>query len=356
MPRRKAFFFGFKPWKDEVPNWFPDLECTVLSRKAPTMLIHGWPFRLLLYKKPEVYVWGFKYWPFLKIFCGICGIPFFHVEDGFLRSVALGAHRSPPASLIVDSRTMHYDARNASDLELILETYDFASDKALMERAEKCIELLLNFRVSKYNLGRRLTLDAVLGKKERPRILVIGQVETDAAVKYGCDRPLTNNDLVRLAAAENPNAQIVYKPHPEVLHRTRAWVSDPAAVADICEVLIDDIAPAEAFEGVDRVYTISSLMGFEALLRGIAVTCYGLPFYAGWGVTDDRLRTSRRTKLRSVQEIFAAAYILRSRYFVSSQPSEMEAVLQWLHDATEAARVRALTDNEGPGLSSLSTN
>jgi len=38
---------------------------------------------------------------------------------------------------------------------------------------------------------------------------------------------------------------------------------------------------------VDEVHTISSLTGFEALLRGLDVTCYGLPFYAGWGLTTD---------------------------------------------------------------------
>lgn len=35
------------------------------------------------------------------------------------------------------------------------------------------------------------------------------------------------------------------------------------------------------------MHTISSLTGFEALLRGLDVTCYGLPFYAGWGLTTD---------------------------------------------------------------------
>lgn len=304
------------------------------------MLLYGWPFRLLLHRKAEVYVWGFKYWPLVKKFCLSRGIPFFHVEDGFLRSKSLGAHRSPPASLFVDSRTLHYDAGNPSDLERTLETYDFAADEMLIARAEKCIRMMLEVRVSKYNLGKRVDLDSVLGPKVRPRILVIGQVETDAAIKYGCDRPVTNNDLVRLAAEENPEAQIIYKPHPEILHGTRLGVSDPTDVSGICDVLTEDIAPANALEGIDRVYTITSLMGFEALLRGIAVTCYGLPFYAGWGVTEDKQQTSRRTRRLSVVEVFAGAYILHSRYFVHSQPAELEDVIGWLSDAGNEARAR----------------
>ncbi|WP_312841696.1 capsular polysaccharide export protein, LipB/KpsS family [Sinorhizobium psoraleae] len=136
--------------------------------------------------------------------------------------------RAAPASLIIDSRTLHYDAQNPSDLERTLETYDFAADTALMERAERGIRVLLDLRVSKYNLGKRIDIDALLGAKTKKRVLVIGQVETDAAIAFGCDRPITNNDLVRLAVAENPDAQIIYKPHPEVLHGTRAGVSDPA--------------------------------------------------------------------------------------------------------------------------------
>lgn len=326
--RRPAIFLGFKPWKDYVPRWFPDRDCKVVSRKPHHMLLRGWPLRLLLYRSPEVYVWGFKYPPPLKWFCHRFGIPFYHVEDGFIRSVSLGAQRSPPASLIIDSRTLHYDARSASDLENTLQTYDFAADEALMERAEKCIRMLLDLRVSKYNLGKRVDLDTILGPKTTRRVLVIGQVETDASIAFGCDRPVTNNDLVRLAASENPGAQIIYKPHPEVLHGTREGVSNPANVANISEILKEDIAPADALEGIDHVYTITSLMGFEALLRGISVTCYGLPFYAGWGVTDDRQRCERRGRRLSVREIFAASYLLRPRYLdlEAGGPTNLEAV------------------------------
>ncbi|PDT52744.1 MULTISPECIES: beta-3-deoxy-D-manno-oct-2-ulosonic acid transferase [Sinorhizobium] len=332
MSRPNAIFFGFGPWKTYVPRWFPDRACKVVSRRPWLMFLQGWPLRLLLRRNVEVYVWGFKYPPFLKRFCRRFGIPFFHVEDGFVRSISLGAHKSPPASLIIDSRTMHYDAANPSDLEHTLQTYDFAADTALMERAEKCIRMLLDLRVSKYNLGKRIDLDFILGPKTQRRILVIGQVETDAAIAYGCDRPVTNNDLVRLAASENPDAQIVYKPHPEVLHGTRKGVSNPAEVADICAILREDVSPADVLEGVDQVYTITSLMGFEGLLRGLPVTCIGLPFYAGWGATDDRQKCGRRSRKLEMREIFAGSYILYSRYFAAETgaPVEMEHVVHRL--------------------------
>ncbi|MBP1888132.1 capsular polysaccharide biosynthesis protein [Sinorhizobium mexicanum] len=329
---RQAVFFGFKPWKQYIPRWFPDLQCTVVTRNPKLMFLQGWPLRLLLVPRPSVFVWGFKYPAFLKAFCRQFRIPFFYVEDGFVRSVSLGTLNAAPASLIIDRRTVHYDAKNPSELERTLQTYDFRADTALMERADACIRMLLDLRVSKYNMGKHVDIDTLLGPKIRKRVLVVGQVETDAAIAYGCDRPFNNNELVRLAALENPGAQVVYKPHPEILRKKRAGVSDPAEVSHLCDILDMDVTPADALDVADHVYTITSLMGFEAVLRGIPVTCVGLPFYAGWGVTDDRQTSARRTRRLSAREIFAAAYLMHSQYFdpETGGPSCLEAVIRRL--------------------------
>jgi capsular polysaccharide export protein len=42
------------------------------------------------------------------------------------------------------------------------------------------------------------------------------------------------------------------------------------------------------YRQVQEVHTIGSLSGFEALLRGLRVVTWGRPFYAGWGLTEDR--------------------------------------------------------------------
>ncbi|WP_042778000.1 capsular biosynthesis protein [Sinorhizobium fredii] len=326
---RQAVFFGFEPWKEYIPRWFPGTICKVVTRNPKLMLRRGWPLRLLLPPRPAVFVWGFKHPAFLRRFCRLFHIPFYYVEDGFVRSVSLGTMRAAPASLIIDARTVHYDARNPSDLERTLQTYDFGADPALMERADRCIGMLLDLRVSKYNLGRRVDVDTLLGPKTRKRVLVVGQVETDAAIAHGCDRPFNNNDLVRLAVAENPDAQVIYKPHPEILHGTRAGLTDPADVSHVCDILDKDVTPADVLDTADHVYTITSLMGFEAVLRGIPVTCIGLPFYAGWGVTDDRQTSARRTRRLSAREIFAAAYLMHSQYYdpETGQPTDLETVI-----------------------------
>ena len=66
---------------------------------------------------------------------------------------------------------------------------------------------------------------------------------------------------------------------------------------------------------VDEVHVNTSLAGFEALLRGKAVTTYGVPFYAGWGLTRDLGPVpARRTAKRSIDELVAAALLIYPRY------------------------------------------
>ncbi|WP_299497043.1 hypothetical protein [uncultured Shewanella sp.] len=50
------------------------------------------------------------------------------------------------------------------------------------------------------------------------------------------------------------------------------------------------------FHSIDEVYTISSLSGFEALLRGLKVTTMACPFYSGWGLTNDLQPNARRNR------------------------------------------------------------
>jgi capsular polysaccharide export protein len=307
---------GLRPWKKFIVYWLPGEKVSRKSRMINRLHFFALIAPAILARRgSKVYVWGYKAPDFVEVFCEKWSIPLVRIEDGFIRSVALGATLVPPLSLCFDTRAMYFDATKQSDLERILETYDFSADGDLMQRAKAGMEKLVTSRLSKYNTSNDVDIDEVYGQKDRKRILVVGQVEGDASILKGCDRKIDNNDLVRIAVDENPDAQVIYKPHPEVLHGTRPNQSNPRDVGGICMVLDQDITLADAFRTVDHVYTITSLSGFEALIRGIKVTCVGMPFYAGWGATDDRQRCARRTAKRTPEEIFAAAYILYPRYF-----------------------------------------
>ncbi|WEX91074.1 capsular polysaccharide biosynthesis protein [Sinorhizobium garamanticum] len=336
--RPPLFLFGFSRWKAYIRDWFPDAHVIPSRpRLLPFEFDLYWKRRLLRDPRAGVLAWQYNGPPRLKEFCARHSIPFGYVEDGFLRSIALGALKVPPLSLAFDAQDMYFNANGPTDLEDILKTYDFEGDRALMNRARAAREQLLASRLSKYNSGNSLDIASVYGKKTRQRVLVIGQVERDASITYGCARRVTNNDIVRLASSENPDAQIIYKPHPEVLRGTAKAKSNPELVRDIAMILTQDISLADSLETVDHVYTITSLSGFEALLRGIKVTTVGCPFYSGWGLTDDRQPSPRRNRKLSIDEVFAAAYILYAKYLdpVTKKPIELEHALEVL------ARMRA---------------
>lgn len=274
-----------------------------------------WATRILQADNPQIFVWSLGVPEGLRTFAAEHGIPVFFIEDGFIRSVEANASRTPPLSLALDAGTAYFDCRTPSDLERLLATYDFDSSSELLRRAAAGIRFLLETGVSKYNSGTKTDIEDLYGPKSGKRVLVIGQVEDDASIQYGCLPPVTNNDLVRLAAQENPGAQIIYKPHPDILNRVRFAQSNPQDVRHLCDIITQPLGMAQSFETVDHVYTITSLAGFEALLRGIKVTVYGCPFYAGWGLTDDRQPNPRRGRRLSIEALFAGAYLLYPRYF-----------------------------------------
>lgn len=312
-----TFAFYMKGWKHEIfRRFFPDRAFTFIPLFPETRDFEKeWGRRILKCENPEIFVWSLRAPKGLKEFAARNDIPVYHIEDGFIRSVEANAGRSTPLSLTFDRQTAYFDSRSASDLESLLATFDFDGNPELLNRAAEGIRLLLKTGVSKYNTDKKVDIEALYGPKTRKRILVIGQVESDASIEFGCQTPMTNNDLVQHAADENPDAQIIYKPHPDVLNRVRGAKSNPEDVKHICQVITTPLSLAQAFETIDHVYTMTSLAGFEALLRGLPVTAFGGPFYAGWGLTDDRQPNPRRGRKLSIEALFAGAYLLYPRYF-----------------------------------------
>ncbi|APG88032.1 lipopolysaccharide-processing protein LpsZ (plasmid) [Sinorhizobium americanum CCGM7] len=250
-------------------------------------------------------------------------IPIWRIEDGFLRSVGLGAAHIDPLSCAIDKTGIYFDRSRPSDLERLIEGFDASTQGDLLRRADKCRSLILQYGLTKYNVTQNVKLKE-LHPSRRRRVLVIGQVESDASIKYGAKVKYSNNDLVRIAHSENQDAEIIYKPHPDVLGGHRDAISDPREVADIATIISGDYDFQELLNAVDHVYTLTSLMGFESVLRGKKVSVFGEPFYAGWGLTDDRHKSERRTAKRTLEEVFAAAYILYPTYCVGSRGATAE--------------------------------
>lgn len=252
------------------------------------------------------------------------------VEDGFLRSVGLGAELVSPLSWVMDSRGIYYDATRASDLEHLLQYTAF--DSQLLQRAELLRRRIVATGITKYNVGDRNWQSP---RTSRRLLLVPGQVETDASLRFGAPGIRTNMFLLEAVRAANPDSYIIYRPHPDVTAGIRARGIAEEQALKWC----DEVAPHTSMDllldAADEVHVLTSLTGFEALLRSKPVICYGLPFYAGWGLTRDVLSIPRRSRQLSLDELVAGALLVYPRYVSRtsncriSAEQALDELLQW---------------------------
>jgi capsular polysaccharide export protein len=257
------------------------------------------------------------------------------IEDGFVRSFGLGAARNPPLSLAFDRRGLYCDATRVSDLEAILQNAPFPA--ALVERAERARRRIVAAKISKYNVGAQSA--PVFAAQGRRVVLVPGQVENDLSLKLGGGAVRDNLALLRAARAARPHAYLVFKPHPDVVHGFRPGAVKASAARALADAIVDDVAIDALIDAADEVFTMTSLAGFEALMRGKSVATCGTPFYAGWGLTEDAVACARRTRRLALDELVAGALILYPRYLhpVSGYMCEIEDFLDYFDTLARAA-------------------
>lgn len=245
------------------------------------------------------------------------------VEDGFIRSRGLGAALTPALSLVADGLGIYYDPTRPSQLEALIAAPLPPEGRA---RAEVLIERLRAGGFGKYNLGGQSPdIAAKPGKKV---VLVPGQVADDASIRLGATGMVRDNAaLLAAARAAHPDAFLIYKPHPDV----EAGLRPGAIPAPQADLIARDADPMTLIAKADLVWTLTSTLGFEALIRGVAVTCLGAPFYAGWGLTEDLAPVPDRRKARpDLAALVHAALIAYPRYTdpVTGRPCPVELALE----------------------------
>lgn len=257
-----------------------------------------------------------------------------HLEDGFLRSRGLGAELVAPLSFVADRSGIYYDPTRRSDLEaMILAGPPPGGER----RAERLIRLITQAGISKYNIGT----DSLPDLPQGHRILVVGQVEDDASVLLGAGDIRTNRALLDAARRANPEAVLLYKPHPDVEAGLRHGKIPPSELAALADVVLTGVSAVEAIAVADEIWTITSTLGFEALLRGKQVTCLGTPFYAGWGLTRDLGAVpARRTARPTPAALAHACLIAYPRYVdpVSGLPCPPEIAVERLKNGPVPVR------------------
>ncbi len=251
--------------------------------------------------------------------CRKAGVPLVRMEDGFIRSVGLGSEFQWPYSLVLDRRGIYYDPSQPSDLEVILQGLPEREDHdELCLRARNLREFIVAKGLTKYNVGGT-ALSRERWPSGRRVLLVPGQVEDDASVRRGGCGIRSNFELLEEVRRRNPDAFIIYKPHPDVEVRNRKGKIEDADALRVADEVVRDIRMDAMLAVVDEVHTLTSLTGFEALLRGVRVCAYGGPFYAGWGLTEDcaadRAFLSRRTARLTLDELTAGVLLLYPSYY-----------------------------------------
>lgn len=265
------------------------------------------------------------------------GVRLLRMEDGFVRSVGLGSDLIPPQSFVLDAKGIYFDPGQPSELEDLLNHRECTAND--VERARKVRECIVQHRLTKYNLEPNTPVQ--WRSAGRQVVLVPGQVEDDASIRFGCDVERgvhTNLGLLQAARAQFPNAFIVYKPHPDVAsgnRKGRLALQQAMHYADAVETQASVVSCVEA---CDVVVTMTSLTGFDALLRGKRVVVHGRPFYAGWGLTEDVLPVPRRLRQRSLDELVFCALIAYPLYWdpVLKGYTSCEAVLEQLRQQRDA--------------------
>jgi capsular polysaccharide export protein len=278
----------------------------------------------------DVLVWAGAETPDLPNKAAQAGVALRRVEDGFLRSKGLGAELVPALSLVCDSLGIYYDPTRPSQLETLIQT---PPPPGAQVRADALVTALLRARLSKYNLGGATPI-----LPEGHRILVPGQVEDDASIRLGAGDVVTNLGLLQAVRTANPDAVILYKPHPDVEAGLRKGAVTDAEMAGLADAVMRRADPIALLAEVQEVWTITSLLGFEALLRGVPVTTLGAPFYAGWGLTRDLGPVPARRKTGPRPELWQLAHatlIAYPRYIdpFTAAPCPPETVVARLRDA-----------------------
>ena len=270
------------------------------------------------------------------------GVQLVRVEDGFVRSVGLGSDLVPPSSVAVDRLGIHYDPSGPSDLEAILAGATFPPE--LLARAERLSGSILAAGISKYG-----TNDAHVFPARQPGrrlVLVTGQVEDDMSVRKGGGGLASNLELLRRVRGLELEAEIWFRPHPDVDAGHRKGTVRDADALRYADRIVRGGGMARLLDLVDGIHVLTSLAGFEALLRGRDVTCHGTPFYSGWGLTRDLAPVpQRRGRKRALQELVAAVLILYPRYLdpVTGLPCTPEVLVRRMGDRTVPNRLGWIT-------------
>ncbi|KEQ12171.1 hypothetical protein GZ78_27365 [Endozoicomonas numazuensis] len=256
-------------------------------------------------------------------------IPYWHLEDGFISYLGHPALGDKRFSLIVDKKGIYYDATASSDIEDLLNKPDWLTPE-LEQRSVNLLDQITRNRISKYNHEPNLS-DSSIFEPEMPRVLVVDQTYGDCSVTFGLADDASFKEMLEAALSENPDSEVWVKVHPDVVLGTKkGYLGNNLPDHPRIRILSDRVNAQSLFPYFEKVYVVTSQLGFEALWHNKPVVCFGVPFYSGWGLTDDRVPCPRRQQTHTIESLFAAACLKYTRYIdpETFERCELEDILE----------------------------
>lgn len=258
------------------------------------------------------------------------------VGDSFLRSIDTRANDKAEEkyvkgiSFTFDDLTSYFDATQPSRMELLLNDKNLVITEEQRQRARRCIDRIIETHLTKYN--HQPIYEPEIGRKGVKKVLVVDQSYGDMSILKGWGSDETFEKMLNKAIEENPDADIIVKTHPDTMTGNRGGYYTGLKQHDNIYTQTTPINPISLIKYVDKVYVCSTQFGFEALMCGKEVHVFGMPFYAGWGLTIDDQKCERRTNTRTLEEMFYIAYIMYS-YYVNPETKvqcEIEDAMDYL--------------------------
>jgi len=259
------------------------------------------------------------------------------IEDGFLRSADTFANGKVKnkkyikgISFTADDLSCYFDATKTNRLEQMLNDKNLIITEEQKARARNCINKIIQNHLTKYN--HQPIFKPVIGKEGKKKVLVIDQTFGDMSILKGLADENTFKTMLETAIKENPDADIIVKTHPDVIHGTKSGYYTDIKEGGNIYLQKEPINPIALINSADKVYVCTTQFGFEALMCGKEVHTFGMPFYAGWGLTIDAQTCERRTNKRTLEEVFYIAYIMYSHYVnpLTNSECEIEDAMDYL--------------------------
>lgn len=233
-------------------------------------------------------------------------------EYGLISGLSIPSKTPFKFSLILDDIGIFFDATNPSRTLSLLEEDPSLDNPNTIERAKHLISKIVENNIVKYNDAPLMNLEV---DPEKHKILVIDQTKGDLSISLGGCEAFSFDDMLEHALSQE-NAQVFVKLHPETSQGVKGANFDIGKLEKDSRITLikQDCNIMHQIKQVDEIYTMTSGAGLEGIMAGKKVRCFGVPFYSGWGLTED-MQTVERPRTRSIEEIVSALFFRQTLWF-----------------------------------------